>query len=161
MPAGLEFPQGAQLWNPLPFKLDEMNVRRFHFLRVIGRLKAGVTQQQAQAQMTSVNLALEKMYPDSNTDFCSKLGSLQEKLVGDMRPTLRVLLAAVGLVLLIACANVAQLLLARASTRHNEIAIRASLGASSGRLTRQLLTESLLLGLLGGTLGVLLALAGL
>ena len=161
MPAGFEFPKGAQLWNVMPFKLDEMQVRRFHFIRVIGRLKPGITLAQAEAQMISICSGLARIYPDSNTDYGAKLVLLQERLVGDVRPMLRVLMTAVGFVLLIACANVAHLSLARATTRRREIAIRASLGASGGRMARQLLTESVFLGLVGGALGLLLGAGGL
>ena len=161
MPAGFEFPKQARLWNPLPFKYDEMNVRRFHFLRAVGRLKPGVTLDQSQAQMKSIGLALEKLYPDSNANNGVQPVLLQQQIVGDMRPTLQVLMIAVGFVLLVSCANVAHLLLARSAARHREIAIRSSLGASGGRLVRQLLTESVLLALVGGGLGILLAIAGL
>jgi len=161
MPPGFDFPKNAQIWQPLPFGFAEMRVRRFHFLHAIGRLKPGVTIAQAEAQMKSICASLARLYPDSNKDYSSHLVPLRDRIVGDLRPTLKVLLIAVGFVLLIACANVAHLLLARSAARQKEMAIRSSLGASAGRVLRQLLTESVLLSIMGGALGVLLAWLGL
>ena len=161
MPPGIDFPKDAQLWQPLPFGYAELRVRRFHFLRVIGRLEPGVTIEQAEAQMKSICANLARLYPDSNALYSAHLVSLRDRIAGNLRPTLRVLMIAVGFVLLLACANVAHLLLARAAARQKEIAIRCSLGASAGRMFRQLLTESLLLSLAGGALGVPLAWWGL
>jgi len=161
MPPGFEFPKDAQLWQPLPLRYEEMTVRRFHFLRVIGRLKPGVTIQRADQQMKSICAGLAKIYPDSNAFYSAQVVSLLERTVGSVRPTLTLLMVAVAFVLLIACANVAHLQLARAAARQKEIAIRSSLGASAGRVLRQLLTESILLALLGGALGAVLAVLGL
>ncbi len=161
MPAGFEFPKEAQLWQPLPFGYEELKVRRFHFLRIIGRLKPGVTLGQADAEMKTICARLARIYPDSNENYSSTLVSLLDELVGSLRPTLIALLVAVGFVLLIACTNVAHLLLARAAARQKEIAIRSSLGASTGRVMRQMMTESALLAILGGALGVILAVWGL
>lgn len=161
MPPGFDFPKDAQIWQPLPFGYAELHVRRFHFLRVIGRLKRGVPIEQAETQMKSICANLARLYPDSNALYSSHLVFLADRIVGDLRPTLRVLMIAVGFVLLIACANVAHLLLARAAARQKEIAIRSSLGASPGRVLRQLLTESVLLSVAGGALAMLLAWCGL
>jgi predicted permease len=161
MPAEVVLPQDAQLWVPLNFDADpEMKMRNARFLLGIGRLKEGVTLAQAQADTDLIAAQLEQQYPDSNTGWSLRLIPLREILVGGSRTMLFILFGAVGFVLLIACANVANLLLVRAAARQKEIAMRTALGASRLRIIRQMITESLLLAIFGGALGVLLAVAG-
>src|SRR6201988_1671868 len=161
MPAGVSFPQPAELWIPLSFDTNpEMKWRKATFLRPIGRLKPGVTLIQAQADTDAIAANLEQQFPDSNTGRNLRLVSLREQLVGGTRTTVFILFGAVGFVLLIACANVANLLLVRAAARQKEIALRTALGASRLRIIRQMLTESLLLSIAGGALGALLAVWG-
>ncbi len=161
MPRDFDFPAAVQIWLPLNFDVNPgMKQRKAHFLRPIGRLKAGVTLAQAQADTDIVARRLEAAYPESNTGWNLRLVSLREVIVGNVRSTLYILLGAVGFVLLIACANVANLLMAHAASRRREIALRSALGAGRLRIARQLITESVMLALFGGALGALLAIWG-
>ena len=157
MPRGFRFPSnGAALWTPLALAdNDSLNTRGNYWLNVIGRLKPGVTPAQAQSDLVNIHRQLD--LGKITSGFSARVETLTEATVGDFRRTLLVLLSAVGSVLLIACVNIANLLLARASARAPEIAVRATLGAGRFRLARQLLTESLLIGLLGAVAGLLLA----
>src|SRR6185503_14528458 len=161
MPPDFSMPRTSDVWVPINFDINpEMKMRGAHFLRPIGKLKAGVTMAQAQADTDAVARRLEQQYPESNNGWNLRLVSLREQLVGNTRPTLFILFGAVGFVLLIACANVANLLLVRAAGRQKEIALRTALGAGRFRIVRQMITESVLLALAGGAAGALLAMWG-
>jgi putative ABC transport system permease protein len=157
MPAWFRGPGDADLWVPLDMSLENIGRRGSHSWRGIGRIKAGVTLEQARADLRAIAERLEKQFPDSNRNVDAVVIPMREWLVGGFRDQLWIMFGAVGLVLLIACANVANLLLARSTSRRREIAVRIALGAGRARLLRQLLTESLLLSLLGGIIGIAVA----
>jgi putative ABC transport system permease protein len=161
MPQDFKFPSYAEVWTPLARRSGEMRNRGSRYFSAVGRINQDQSIESAQAQLRSIASRLETEYPQSNKGWTAQLTPLQEKLMGGTRTALFVLLGAVGCVLLIACTNVANLLLARAASRRKEMAIRLALGAGRARLMRQLLTESVVLGLAGGAVGLLLAAWGL
>lgn len=169
MPATVNFPENANFWMSVPYDVpgcggppsaDPRGERGAHCLRGIGRLKASTSVQQANAELKTISDQLAKQYPEESSNFIGLATPLQERLVGSARTPLLVLLGAVGCVLLIVVANVANLLMARATVRARELAIRAAVGADRATLMRQLLTESVVIALVGGGLGVLLAFWG-
>jgi len=155
MPPRFRFPDESEIW--LPEESDAGTSRSGHNYRVVGRLKPDATLEQAQAQMTAIGGRLARQYPDSNKGKSVAVVRMRDEMVRNVRLTLYLLLGAVALVLLIGCANVANLLLAKATSRTREIAIRAAVGASRGRIVRQLFTESAVLALIAGAAGLLLA----
>jgi putative ABC transport system permease protein len=156
MPPGFEFPEQTQVWATSGVELSE-EPRDNRSWSAIGRLNAGVDLKQAQSRVSAINAQLAKEFPDTNKGWDAKLAVLHERVVRQVKPSLLALLGAVGAVLLIACANVANLLLARGAARQKEVAIRAAMGASRARVVRQMLTESLLLSAIGGVAGLLLS----
>jgi len=160
MPANFQFPDFAQMWTPMAWTDKERAVRGEHHSVVVARLKPGIDLKQAQAEMNTISSRLEQQYPEDNKGWGAVVVPLHDDLVSDVRPALLVLLGAVAFVLLIASVNVANLALARTFSRQKEIAIRTALGASSARVLRQILTESVLLALAGGALGLTYAHAG-
>ena len=163
IPSNSTFPTSSdpksqpQLWTPLAWTDAERAIRGNHNYLVIARLKPGADLKQARAEMSTISARLEQEYPDDDKGWGATVVSLRDQLVGDVRPALMVLLGAVGFVLLIACANVANLVLVKTLARQKEIAIRTALGASSVRVARQILSETLLLALTGGLLGLVFA----
>jgi len=161
MPRVYNLPERTDLWTPLARDARFWEKRTQRGLIVIGRLKAGVTQAQAQTEMDSLAARQARDYPQTHAGWRVWLTPLFDQIVGQMRTPLLILLGAVGFLLAVACANIASLLLARAAARRRELAVRAAIGAGRARIIRQLLTESLLLATLGGSLGLLLGYWGL
>ena len=166
LPPGFHYPFDAEIWTPLSFSNDDLkpNNRGNHGLEVLARIRPEISLAQARADMEAVAQRMIEQhadYPYKQYNFSLITTPLLEEMVGDVKIALWILMGAVGFVLLIACANVANLLLARASGREREMAIRTAIGAGRSRLARQLLTESVILGLIGGAAGVLLAIWGL
>ena len=161
MGPNFSYPSGAEIWGALAFTPDERTNRGFHYLHGVAHLAPGVTLEQARAELGAIAARLAQRYPESNTGREANLIPLVDSEVSRTRMLLSVMLVAVGLVLLIACANISNLLLARARARQRETAIRTALGATRFRLLRQWLVESLLLGLLGGALGIFIVYLGL
>jgi predicted permease len=159
IPEWYKLPGGADLWIPIEATLHGLGSRGNHHLRALGRIKDGVTIAQARADMQIVSDRLAKQYPNENSDSHAVLVPLKEQVTGSFRSQLWIIFGAVALVLLIACVNVANLTLARAASRQREIAVRSALGASRGRLIRQLLTESVMLSIAGAVPGIALAYA--
>jgi putative ABC transport system permease protein len=157
-PAGFSFPHDVELWTPVEYDpVFREKSRGAWYLNVIGRRAAGVSLERAREDVRTIAARLATQYPDANEGVGGTVIPLHKAIVGEVRNALLVLLGAVGLVLLIACVNVANLLLARVASREGELAVRTALGAGRGQLVRQLLTESVLLALLGGAAGLLLA----
>jgi putative ABC transport system permease protein len=158
LPASFQFAlRNADMWRPYQPTDSQRTRRGLHGTNLFGRLKSGVTPAQAQAELSVIAKRIEQENPESHAGTAMKFVPLQEQVVGQVKPILLVLLAAVGFVLLIACANVASLLLTRSLSRQKEVAIRAALGASRWRVIRQLLTEAVLLSIVGGVAGLLIA----
>jgi len=155
MPEGFDYPAPSEAWRPM--WMDPKESRDDRYLNVIARLKPGADISQAQAQFETIDQRLNQAYPETNKGWKTDVTGLQSQLVGNTRVSLLVLLGAVVFVLLIACANIANLLLARGTSRRKEIAVRTALGASRWRIIRQLLTESVVLSVAGGVLGLLLS----
>lgn len=160
MPRGFNYPPSVEVWTPSAIAASAFDDFKRTYLRILGRLKPGVTLEQAQKAVNDVEARVAASHPDTDSGNKVVLVSLREQLNGDIRRPLLILMGAVGLVLLIACANAAGLALARDAERQKEIAVRLALGAKRLRLMRQFMTESLLLALLGGAAGILLAVAG-
>ena len=157
MPRRMRLPSWAQLWTPMAWTAKQAAVRGEHHYMVIARLKPQVDTKQAQVEMTTISRRLEQQYPEDDKGWGAIVVPLRDQMVGDVRPALLVLLGAVAFVLLIACANVANLFVAKALARRKEIAIRTALGASRSRVVQQILTETTLLSIAGGALGLLLS----
>jgi len=155
MPRGFEFPAAAGAWTTM--QMDPLNNRGNHSWQVIGRLKPGVTIEQARGDLRRIAARLETQYPSSNTGWSVDVQTVRDHEVGDLRPAMLLMMGSVAFVLLIACANVANLLLARAASRAREMAVRVALGANRWRVVRQMLTESVLVALTGAALGMALA----